>query len=169
VNSRFTASVSGITVNTQVSGSRVQFNIPLLPAGANVVLVIRVKANALTGDNPISITNRVSVSAAETDVNLDDNEAEDQNQINPFFIPNVITPNGDGKNDRFVIKGLQKFSRTEIVIFNRYGDHVYENQQYENDWSAQGQVAGTYFYVLKGTDTEGRIHEFKGWIQVIKN
>jgi hypothetical protein len=68
-----------------------------------------------------------------------------------------------------VIKGLQKFSRTEIVIFNRYGDHVYENQQYENDWSAQGQVAGTYFYVLKGTDTEGRIHEFKGWIQVIKN
>jgi gliding motility-associated-like protein/uncharacterized repeat protein (TIGR01451 family) len=169
VNSRFTASVSGITVNTQVSGSRVLFNIPLLPAGANVVLVIRVKANALTGDNPISITNRVSVSSAETDVNLDDNEADDQNQINPFFIPNVITPNGDGKNDRFVIKGLQKFSRTEIVIFNRYGDHVYENQQYENDWSAQGQVAGTYFYVLKGTDTEGRIHEFKGWIQVIKN
>ena len=169
VNSRFSSSVTGITVNTQVTGSRVQFNIPLLPAGANVVLVIRVKANALTGDNPISITNRVSVSSAETDVNLDDNEAEDQNQINPFFIPNVITPNGDGKNDRFVIKGLQKFSRTEIVIFNRYGDHVYENQQYENDWSAQGQVAGTYFYVLKGTDSEGRTHEFKGWIQVIKN
>lgn len=169
VNSRFSSSIPGITVNTQVTGSRVQFNIPQLPAGANVVLIIRVKANALTGDSPISITNRVSVISAETDVNLGDNESDDQNQINPFFIPNVITPNGDGKNDRFVIKGLQKFSKTEIVIFNRYGDHVYENQQYENDWSAQGQVAGTYFYVLKGTDSDGKIHEFKGWIQVIKN
>jgi gliding motility-associated-like protein/uncharacterized repeat protein (TIGR01451 family) len=168
ISSRYTASVAGITVNTEVSGSRVRFLVPLLPAGSNIVFVIRVKANSLNGENPLNITNRVTVTSAEEDTNPSDNVAEDQNQINPFFIPNVITPNGDGKNDRFVIKGLQKFSRTEIVIFNRYGDHVYEDQSYENDWSAQGQVAGTYFYVLKGTDSEGRIHEFKGWIQVIK-
>lgn len=168
VSSRFTASDAGINVNTQVSGSRVTFLIPVLPAGANIVFYIRVKANELNGENPLNITNRVTVSSAEEDTNPLDNVAEDQNQINPFFIPNVITPNGDGKNDRFVIKGLQKFSRTEIVIFNSYGDHVYEDQNYENNWSAQGLVAGTYFYVLKGTDSEGRVHEFKGWIQVIK-
>jgi gliding motility-associated-like protein/uncharacterized repeat protein (TIGR01451 family) len=168
VSSRFTASVAGINVNTEVSGSRVRFLVPVLPAGSNIVFVIRVKANSLNGENPLNITNRVTVTSAEEDTNPSDNVAEDQNQINPFFIPNVITPNGDGKNDRFVIKGLQKFSRTEIVIFNRYGDHVYENQSYENDWSAQGQVAGTYFYLLKGIDSEGRVHEFKGWIQVIK-
>jgi gliding motility-associated-like protein/uncharacterized repeat protein (TIGR01451 family) len=168
VSSRFTASSPTITLNTQVSGSRITFSVPLLPAGANIVIQIRVKANSINGENPLNITNRVTVSSAEEDSNPLDNVAEDLNQVNPFFIPNVITPNGDGKNDRFVIKGLQKFSRTEIVIFNRYGDHVYENQNYENDWSAQGQVAGTYFYVLKGIDSEGRTHEFKGWIQVIK-
>ncbi|WP_373493596.1 gliding motility-associated C-terminal domain-containing protein [Aquiflexum sp.] len=168
VSSRFTTSAVGINVDTEVSGSRVSFLIPVLPAGTNIVIHIRVKASAINAENPLNITNRVTVASAEEDTNPLDNVAEDQNQINPFFIPNVITPNGDGKNDRFVIKGLQKFSRTEIVIFNRYGDHVYENQNYENDWSAQGQVAGTYFYVLKGTDSEGRVHEFKGWIQVIK-
>ncbi|WP_194973601.1 DUF7507 domain-containing protein [Aquiflexum lacus] len=168
VSSRFTASDAGISVNTEVSGSRVRFLVPVLPAGANIVFYIRVKANELNGENPLNITNRVTVSSAEEDTNPLDNVAEDQNQINPFFIPNVITPNGDGKNDRFVIKGLQKFSRTEIVIFNSYGDHVYEDQNYENNWSAQGLVAGTYFYVLKGTNSEGRVHEFKGWIQVIK-
>jgi gliding motility-associated-like protein/uncharacterized repeat protein (TIGR01451 family) len=168
VSSRFTGSSPAITMNTEVSGSRIRFVVPVLPAGANVVIHIRVKANPINSDNPLNITNRVTVSSAEKDTNPDDNVAEDTNQINPFFIPNVITPNGDGKNDRFVIKGLQKFSRSEIVIFNRYGDHVYENQQYDNDWSAQGQVAGTYFYVLKGIDSEGRVHEFKGWIQVIK-
>ncbi|WP_373523291.1 gliding motility-associated C-terminal domain-containing protein [Aquiflexum sp.] len=168
VSSRFTASADGISVNTEISGSRVRFLVPVLPAGANIVFHIRVKANAINGENPLNITNRVTVSSAEDDTDPLDNAAEDQNQINPFFIPNVITPNGDGKNDRFIIKGLQKFNRTEIVIFNSYGDHVYENQNYENNWSAQGLVAGTYFYVLKGIDSEGRVHEFKGWIQVIK-
>ncbi|PRY88650.1 hypothetical protein CLW00_104302, partial [Mongoliibacter ruber] len=31
-----------------------------------------------------------------------------------------------------------------------------------------GQVAGTYFYIFRGTDRTGRTHEFKGWIQVVK-
>jgi hypothetical protein len=57
---------------------------------------------------------------------------------------------------------------SEIVILNRYGDHVLEKTNYQNDWDAPGQVAGTYFYVLKLTDRSGRVHDFTGWIQVIK-
>jgi len=55
------------------------------------------------------------------------------------------------------------------VIFNRYGDHVYERANYGNDWDAPGQVAGTYFYVLRVTDAGGVSTEFKGWIQIIKD
>ena len=90
------------------------------------------------------------------------------NEILPFHIPNVITPNNDGDNDTFEIQGLGKFVSNEIVIFNRYGDHVFETENYQNDWDAPDQTSGTYFYVLSAKDKDGNDHEFKGWIQVIK-
>ena len=108
------------------------------------------------------------MSADEDDTNMEDNQASDTNQVNPFFIPNVITPDGDGLNDRFEIKGLDKFVENEIVIFNRNGDHVYERKNYQNEWAADGLVSGTYFFVLRTVDRQGKSHEFKGWIQVIK-
>jgi hypothetical protein len=56
----------------------------------------------------------------------------------------------------------------ELLIFNRWGDHVYERKNYQNDWGAEGLVSGTYFYLLKVIDEEGKSHEFKGFIQVVK-
>jgi gliding motility-associated-like protein len=115
-----------------------------------------------------TISNLVKVDSEEDDTNLADNQDTDVNQVLPFRIPNVITPNDDGDNDTFEIKGLGKFTASEVVILNRYGDHVLEKTNYQNDWNAPGQVAGTYFYVLKLTDRSGKVHDFTGWIQVIK-
>ncbi|MFT6827694.1 MAG: gliding motility-associated-like protein, partial [Roseivirga sp.] len=80
---------------------------------------------------------------------------------------NVITPNNDGKNDAFVINGIGKFTSNEIVIVNRFGDHVFERKNYQNNWSAEGLSSGTYFYVLSVVDNSGKQIVFKGWIQVI--
>lgn len=168
INSRIFTNPAGLQVSQEVSGSRLTYRVPTLPANGSVTIHIRVKANDLNGASQLHLVNRVVVSAEENDTNPDDNEAEDVNTVKPFFIPNVITPNNDGKNDRFVIQGLQKFATNEIVIMNRYGDHVYERRNYDNNWNADGLVGGTYFYVLKGTDSSGQMQEFKGWIQVIK-
>jgi gliding motility-associated-like protein/uncharacterized repeat protein (TIGR01451 family) len=146
-----------------INGSMVSWTVPFLPAEGVITLRLRVKA----GDAG-TITNVVVVNAEEEDTDDQNNRDTDVNQVLPFRIPNVITPNGDGDNDRFEIKGLGKFMASEIVIFNRYGDHVLEKKDYKNDWEAPGQVAGTYYYVLKLTDRSGRVHEFLGWIQVIK-
>jgi gliding motility-associated-like protein/uncharacterized repeat protein (TIGR01451 family) len=146
-----------------VSGNKISWSVAFLPADGVITLRVKVKA----GDAG-TITNVVVVGSAEDDTNETDNQDTDVNQVLPFRIPNVITPNGDGDNDTFEIKGLGQFTASEIVIFNRFGDHVLEKTNYQNDWNAPGQVAGTYFYVLKLTDRSGRIHEFKGWIQVIK-
>lgn len=51
-----------------------------------------------------------------------------------FFIPNVFTPNGDGSNDKFVIVGLEEFDNADITIFNRWGNEVYRNSTYKNQW-----------------------------------
>ncbi|MBC6369188.1 hypothetical protein DDT91_20540 [Algoriphagus sp. AK58] len=159
-----TANTSGSQVTATVSGNNLSFAIPFMGPGSSVTIRIRVKAGAAG-----TVVNTAVVGSSEDDINEGDNTDSAQTEIQPFRIPNVITPNGDGKNDRFEIKGLGKYASNSIVIFNRYGDHVFERANYGNDWDAPGQVAGTYFYVLRVTGTSGETTEFKGWIQVIKD
>ncbi len=65
---------------------------------------------------------------------------------------NVFTPNGDGINDRFVIKNLDLYPNNKLQVFDRTGKVVYEQNNYANTWD--GYVNGklltkdTYFYVL---------------------
>nr|WP_301005364.1 gliding motility-associated C-terminal domain-containing protein [Lunatimonas sp.] len=93
----------------------------------------------------------------------------DEGQVISLFIPNVITPGKlDGKNDRFVIRGIEEFQSSRITIFNRNGDHVFERENYLNDWSAEGLNGGPYYYVLWTLNTEGNEEVFKGWVHVIK-
>ncbi len=79
--------------------------------------------------------------------------------LNLDKIPNVITPNGDGKNDTFII-GIPN---AQLEVFNRWGKQVYSNANYPDDWG-KGVLNGTYFYQLKVTPTV----QCKGWVQVIE-
>lgn len=74
-------------------------------------------------------------------------------------IPNGFTPNGDGYNDTFVILNLEQYPDNTIVIFNRWGDQVFEAAPYNNDWNGSSAgakmkitgdevVDGTYYFVL---------------------
>ena len=66
---------------------------------------------------------------------------------------NTITPNGDGLNDILVIKGLESFNANSLVIYNRWGEVVFQQDNYQNtfDGTYKGQPlpAGSYYYVLK--------------------
>ncbi len=81
-------------------------------------------------------------------------------------IPNVFTPNGDGYNDKFVIKGLEYFPGSSLTILNRQGKLVYQSEDYKNDWSALNIPAGTYFYSLIIND--GNNSERGGMLSIIK-
>ena len=63
-------------------------------------------------------------------------------------VPNVITPNGDTHNDYFKIKNIEYHPNTIVTIFDRWGKKVYENQNYNNEWKAEGINDGTYFYII---------------------
>ncbi len=67
-------------------------------------------------------------------------------------VPNVITPNNDGYNDFFVIKGLEDYPNTLVQIFNRWGKKVYESSNYQNNWNGENNNDGVYFYVITFMD-----------------
>jgi len=71
-------------------------------------------------------------------------------------IYNVITPNNDGHNDVFEIKGLESFPKSKLIIFNRWGNEVYESSDYKNNWDGGDQPDGVYYYVLTLQDKTSR-------------
>ena len=75
-----------------------------------------------------------------------------------------ISPNGDGLNDYL---DLVAFGGVDLKIFNRYGNVVYQNANYRNQWYGQSNAgkdlpSGTYFYQIQTHFGEA----FTGWIQL---
>lgn len=74
----------------------------------------------------------------------------------PFLLamPNGFSPNGDGRNDAFVIKGIELYPENELVVLNRWGDVVYERKNYRNEWTGENRRGtdlddGTYFVLFR--------------------
>ena len=94
---------------------------------------------------------------------------------NPF-VPNTVTPNGDGANDDLVFDVItfsdpEDIPDNELIIFNRWGDIIYEAKPYNNDWNGlnmEGQPIpeATYYYVLRLNISRGEI--IRGDITVIR-
>jgi gliding motility-associated-like protein len=87
------------------------------------------------------------------------------------LIPNVITPNGDGKNDEWRLAFINLFFKTaEIDIYNRWGEHIFHSIGYDNAWNGSylgdPLPVGVYFYVIKLNDKDNRV--FKGTINLLK-
>lgn len=76
-----------------------------------------------------------------------------------FELTNVITPNGDGKNDTFVVP----VSNSKLEVFNRWGKSVFNANNYSDNWG-KGVAPGTYFYVVETPNGK----RCKGWIEVLK-
>lgn len=98
----------------------------------------------------------------ECGVAKDTLEVEIKN-LGEVFIPNVITSNEDGLNDRLILD--PKFTNVELDIYNRYGRLVFRSQDYNNDFSGENISSGMYYYLLKDGCTKD---EFKGWLHVIR-
>ncbi len=79
-------------------------------------------------------------------------------------IPTGFSPNADGVNDLFVIKGLNG-RKVKLTVFNRWGNKVYENPEYDNTWNGTVNISSvkfgneklpqaTYFYIVEFLDGE---------------
>lgn len=69
---------------------------------------------------------------------------------------NGLTPNGDGKNDIWMIDNISKFPKCEVEVYNRWGDMLFRSVGYGTPWDGKFKGAdlpvGTYYYVIKLND-----------------
>ncbi len=85
-----------------------------------------------------------------------------------LHIPNSFSPNQDGTNDQFVIRGLPENS--SLMVFDRSGQEVFKSDKYHNDWNGRdtdGNIleSGTYWYVLTVPDLK---NDYKGFVYLKK-
>ncbi|RYY11786.1 MAG: gliding motility-associated C-terminal domain-containing protein, partial [Cytophagaceae bacterium] len=81
---------------------------------------------------------------------------------------NIITPNGDGLNDKLQIKNAGAYPGSTVEIYNRWGRQVFATTSYDNNtnyWGTDPTItSGTYYYIFKQTNGTTT----KGWVQVVK-
>lgn len=79
-------------------------------------------------------------------------------------IPNIFTPNNDTENGRFQISGIESFPGSSLMVYNRWGNLVYESPSYRNEWSGEEQEDGNYFYIFKRSDGK----EYSGYVMLVR-
>ena len=72
---------------------------------------------------------------------------------------NVMTPNGDGMNEFLVFQFLENFPNNHLIVYNRWGMVVFEEDNYQNDWDGDNLSDGTYFYILSLNDLNNTVHK----------
>ncbi len=102
--------------------------------------------------------NNALVYGNEPDPNSTNNFSSVETFPTDFNIPEGFSPNGDGINDLFVIRGISNFPENEFTIFNRWGNKAFEASPYKNTWSGKAEMGlrvggdelpvGIYFYIL---------------------
>ncbi|WP_048919791.1 gliding motility-associated C-terminal domain-containing protein [Rufibacter radiotolerans] len=87
----------------------------------------------------------------------------------PVEVPNGFTPNGDRINDAWDLPGLNNYPNSQVEIFNRWGNKVFESRGYDKPWdgrlNGQPLPAATYYYLIRLDDKESPL---TGNVTIIK-
>ena len=92
-----------------------------------------------------------------------------------IIIPGGFSPNNDGVDDKFIITKPYG-TRISLQVFNRWGNVVYKNEDYKNEWDGRGVntfmgqfvPSGTYFYAVNAIDASGIHRKFTGYVTIVK-
>lgn len=114
-------------------------------------------------------------------ITTDNNGCTDTTQVDitPFDCPDpipaqVFTPNGDGANDTWRIHFIELYPKNKVYIFDRWGQRVYHQENYENGdgWDAKylgGDLpVSTFYYILEITPEYGDEKVFKGAVSIMR-
>ncbi|MCV9930621.1 gliding motility-associated C-terminal domain-containing protein, partial [Flavobacterium sp. LS1R49] len=119
------------------------------------------------GDNMIRIVVTAQDGTTKETYTIDVNRSVAPNGV---VVNNVLTPNGDGKNDYWEIKDILLYPNNKVTVYDRAGRIVYSKNTYANDWDGSYQGAPlsneTYYYLI---DLGSDLAKIKGFITIIRN
>jgi hypothetical protein len=81
-----------------------------------------------------------------------------------IFVPNVVTPNDDGINERLQVVAVATKVSPSLKVYNSWGLEIYTNDKYDSSWPDNEVLPGIYFFTINQNNCRSR----KGWIQVLK-
>ena len=85
-----------------------------------------------------------------------------------LIVNNIVSPNGDGKNDTWFIKNITSFPNNEVMIYDRAGRMIYHKKDYDNQWdgtlNGYPLREGTYYYIFTANNGS---QVFKGFIELL--
>ena len=150
-----TPTVSDGTATITVNGIPVVSGTPSdalpLAVGNNTITVVVKAQDGVTIDTYTVVVYR---GEAQADINCN----------------NVLTPNGDGKNDYWVIKDIELYPQNNVIIFDKGGRLIYSKKSYNNEWdgtlNGHPLAEGTYYFVV---DLGPNLRKFKGSISILRN
>lgn len=86
--------------------------------------------------------------------------------------PNTFTPNEDGKNDLWEIRGMEDYPGAEVVIHDRWGQVVFRSNGYREPWDGTHDgrklTVGTYYYHIQLNQLEGRSPPYTGFVTIVR-
>ena len=90
---------------------------------------------------------------------------------NSLTIPNAFTPNGDGVNDYFKIKGTN-IRTINAKIFNRWGEELFKfndvNSKWDGKYKGKEVSSGTYFYIINVVFNDDSTETKHGCIEIVR-
>lgn len=93
--------------------------------------------------------------------------------LTTVIVPNLLTPNADTYNDILIIPNIDTYPENELVIFNAYGQVIFQSSPYNNDWdgtfNGNSVPDGTYYYLLDLHDPVLAPDPFQGVITILGN
>jgi len=122
--------------------------------------------NLLVGDNTITVVTTAQDGSTKLTYTITVHRATAPSATQAS---NILSPNGDGKNDTWIVKDILSYPNNTVTIYDRAGRVVYTKHTYTNDWSGTFQGAplaeGTYYYVIDlGTGDSPK----KGFITILR-
>lgn len=89
-----------------------------------------------------------------------------------IIMPNIFTPNGDGKNDNFIPIEYKDVEEATVQIYNRWGKLVFESDNVLSGWNGRidgaNAAAGVYFYVLSYNGFSEITYQTSGYITLVR-
>ena len=102
-------------------------------------------------DEPVKAKPVVADSKSEKPVS-EPRKGTEKKEMPYINIPNILTPNGDGANDCWVIQDLEQYGKVQVRIYTARRQKVYSSDNYQNDFCGAGLSDGNYFYEMAFRD-----------------